>query len=114
MGYHHSTYFAYGIHIPVEAPAWKETDRIDKELAKLKELCPDVGHLAAGDYDRDMVFLVTDCQEIDLGKYGRANLATADQCGEWDTQLAFAVHALGYSNLPDLQAPGWLCIPDLS
>lgn len=114
MGYYQSTYFAYGLRIPVEGPAWKETDRLDKELPKLKDRCPDVGHLAAGDYDRDMVFLVTDSQEIELGSYGWANTATAEQRANWDTQLAHAVLALGYSELPDLAAPGWLCVPDLS
>lgn len=113
MGMYHSTYFAYGIHIPVDGPAWKETDRIEQELPKHKEHCPDVGHLEAGNYDADMVFLVTTSQEISLGNYGHANLATAEQCGQWNTQLAFAVQALGYSGL-ELAAPGWLCVPDLS
>jgi len=113
MGYYHSTYFAYGIHIPVDGPAWRETERLEKELPKLKEHCPDVGYLEAGDYDRDMVFLTTTSREIALGEYGRANLATAEQCGLWCTQLAFAVEALGYSGL-NLAAPGWLCVPDLS
>lgn len=113
MGMYHSTYFAYGIHIPVEGPAWRETERIDEVLKDHKDRCPDVGHLEAGDYDRDMVFLVTSSQEVKLGEYGRANVASAQQCGEWCTQLAFAVEALGYSGM-DLAAPGWLCVPDVS
>ncbi|MFH9413991.1 hypothetical protein [Streptomyces rochei] len=116
MGYYHSTYFAYGIHIPLPdgTPAWTETDRIDTELTKLKDRCPDVGHLEAGHYDADMVFLVTKADTIPLGQYGRASTATAEQRANWDLQLANAVHALGYSNIPDLDAPGWICVPDLS
>ncbi|MFI2426550.1 hypothetical protein ACH5A7_21045 [Streptomyces sp. NPDC018955] len=114
MGMYHSTYFAYGLHIPVDGPAWAETDRIDSELAKLKDRCPDVGHLSAGHYDDDMVFLVTKTDEVRLGSYGRANLATDEERAAWNLQLAHAVVALGYDELPDLAEPGWLCIPDLS
>ena len=114
MGMYHSTYFAYGLRIPIGAHPWTETDRLDAELAKLKDRCPDVGHLTAGDYDRDMLFLVTESDEIALGKYGRATVATAEQRADWDRQLANAVHHLGYGQLPDLEAPGWLCIPDVS
>lgn len=113
MGYYHSAYFAYGIHIPTDnqAATWAETERLDTELPKLRDRCPDVGHLSAGDYDRDQLFLTTKCDEIPLGQYGRASTATAEQRANWDLQLANAVHALGYR---DLTAPGWLCIPDLS
>jgi hypothetical protein len=114
MGMYHSTYFAYGIHIPTAESAWVEGDRIDVELAKHKDRCPDVGHLAAGDYDHDLLFLVTTSNEIRLGAYGRATEATTAQRANWDHQLANAVQALGYSELPDLPPPGWLCIPDLS
>ena len=114
MGYYHSTYFAYGLRIPIDAHPWTETDRIDTELAEIKDVAPDVGHLTAGDYDRDMLFLVTQCDEIALGKYGRATDATPEQRADWDRQLANAVDHLGYGHLRDLEAPGWLSIPDLS
>ncbi|APY88207.1 hypothetical protein DCW30_05690 [Streptomyces alfalfae] len=116
MGYYHSAYFAYGIHIPVDnqAAAWAESERLDKELKKHKQRCPDVGHLSAGDYDHDRLFLVTKSDEIPLGQYGRASTTTPEQRANWNLQLANAVHALGYSDIPDLEAPGWLCIPDLS
>ncbi|MFE6225445.1 hypothetical protein [Streptomyces sp. NPDC057854] len=114
MGYYHSTYFAYGLRIPTEAHPWHEADRIDTVLATVKDRCPNVSHLQAGDYDRDMLFLVTQANEIPLGQYGRATLATAEQRANWDTQLANAIHALGYAQHPDLEAPGWICIPDLS
>ncbi|MGW4883390.1 hypothetical protein [Streptomyces murinus] len=111
---YHSTYFAYGLRIPIEGPAWEETDRLDKELPHHKESCPDVGHLSAGNYDCDMLFLVTSCDEIKLGDYGRQAAASADKQADWDRQLTNAVEQLGYGHLRDLVAPGWLCVPDLS
>jgi hypothetical protein len=113
MGYYQSAYFAYGLRIPVDGPAWQESDRLDAELQKLKDRCPEVGYLTAGDYDRDMVFLVTKSDEISLGKYGRGSETTPEQRASWDAQLAHAVHALGLADA-DLEPPGWLCIPDLS
>ncbi|WP_432164903.1 hypothetical protein [Streptomyces sp. bgisy031] len=116
MGYYHSAYFAYGIHIPVDsqAAAWAEGERLDEELKNHKKRCPDVGHLSAGDYDRDRLFLVTKSDEIPLGQYGRASSATREQHANWDLQLAHAIQALGYGDRADLEAPGWICIPDLS
>jgi hypothetical protein len=114
MGMYHSTYFAYGLHIPTDAHPRTETDRIDAALATVKNRCPDVGHLTAGDYDRDMLFLVTESDEISLGQYGHGLEATPEQIANWGHQLAFAVHHLGYDQLPGLKAPDWLCIPDLS
>lgn len=114
MGMYHSTYFAYGLHIPTQEAAWAEGDRIDTEIRNHRDRCPDVGHLAAGDYDRDLLFLVTSSTEIRLGTYGQATEATAEQRANWDLQLANAIQALGYGDLPDLPAPGWICVPDLS
>ncbi|MEU2120023.1 hypothetical protein ABZ567_31300 [Streptomyces sp. NPDC016459] len=114
MGMYHSTYFAYGLRIPLDVHPWTETDRIDAELGAVKSQCPDVGHLSAGDYDRDMLFLVTQSDEIALGEYGRAALATPEQRADWDRQLRTAVDHLGYGHPQDLEEPGWLCIPDLS
>lgn len=114
MGMYHSTYFAYGLRIPTDAHPWEEVERIDAELAKAKDRCPDVGHLTVGDYDADMLFLVTESARVDLGEYGRASLATPEQIANWGHQLAFAIHHLGYHRLPGLEMPDWLCIPDLS
>ena len=54
MGMYHSTYFAYGFQIP--------DTRSDVLEPALKDLPGDirVGYLHAGDYDRDLTFLVTD------------------------------------------------------
>lgn len=114
MGMYHSTYFAYGIHIPTgDRPAWEESERADTELPKIKAGCPDVGHLSAGDYDRDMFFLVTKSTEVDLGGFEHVTpqTATPEQIAEWDRQLIAAAMALGYT---DTSAPGWLVVPDCS
>lgn len=116
MGMDHSTYFAYGVHIPISEYAWEETERLDKELTPLADQCPDVGYLTAGDYDADRLFLVTKSDEVKLGTFEHVtpNTVTPEQIADWNRQLATAVHALGYADLPDLDAPGWLCVPDVS
>ena len=115
---YHSTYFAYGVHIPLpdDIHVWAETDRLDTELRALKDQCPDVGHLSAGNYDADELFLTTQCNEVALGTYIHVTpeTVTAEQLAEWNRQLAIAVEALGYDQLPGLSGPGWLCVPDLS
>ena len=113
MGYYHSTYFAYGIHIPIKGAPWAESERADENLPALKDRCPDVGHLSAGDYDRDHFFLVTKCTEVDLGSFEHVtpNTASADQLADWNRQLAIAAEVLGYTNASE---PGWFVVPDLS
>lgn len=115
MGFSRSTYFAYGVHVPIDGPAWEEGDRVQTELQRIKASggCPDVGYLTAGNYDADMLFLVTRSDEVDLGTFEHVTpqTATADQLADWDRQLIAAAMALGYT---DTSAPGWLVVPDLS
>lgn len=116
MGYSHSTYFAYGLKIPTTSYPWQTAEHLETELPKLKDKCPDVGFLQAGDYDEDMTFLVTKSEEISLGSYELVtpdNL-TDEQRANWDRQLYAAVEALGHRDAPDLTKPGWICIPDVS
>ncbi|MCL7377439.1 hypothetical protein [Streptomyces sp. 35G-GA-8] len=99
MGMYHSTYFAYGFQIPQTDP-----DRLeDLEL----------GYLLAGDYDRDMVFLVTQCVEVRLGTYKtvRPHDATQGQYEDWDEQLRAAAETLAVTPITE---PGWIVVPDLS
>jgi hypothetical protein len=113
MGMYHSTYFAYGMHIPFDGYPWEEGERADTVLAGIKEQCPDVGHLCAGDYDRDMYFLVTECTEVNLGEFKHVTPQAADteQLAIWNRQLAAAAEALGYAVSAE---PGWLTVPDVS
>lgn len=113
MGFSRSTYFAYGARITTDQYAWQEAEHIEAELPKYNAACPDVGHLTAGDYDADMVFLVTQSREVELGEYEHVTpqTATPEQIADWDRQLIAAAMALGYE---DMSAPGWLVVPDCS
>ncbi len=105
MGMYHSAYFAYGIQIP-------DTDHEVLE-EKLKGIDGEVGFLHAGDYDRDMTFLVTKCEEVSLGNYEvvTPQTATVAQYEAWGGQIREVAAALGLDEIPE---PGWLLIPDLS
>lgn len=116
MGFSRSTYFAYGIEIPASGYPWQTAEHLETELPKLKDQCPDVGFLQAGNYDEDMTFLVTKSEEIELGTYEIVRPADVgdEQRADWDRQLAAAVSALGLADSPELKGPGWICVPDLS
>lgn len=117
MGFSHSTYFAYGMHVETDAPTWAEEERITKALAEHpnRSQFPKVGTLSAGDYDRDRLFLVTECKEIALGGFAHVTpqARTVAQAAEWARQLTAAAEALGIA--PEQRSePGWLSIPDVS
>ncbi|MCP9205543.1 hypothetical protein [Streptomyces cucumeris] len=112
MGFHHSTYFAYGIQIPDNGAPWQMAERLEAELPKLKDQCPDVGFLQAGNYDDDMTFLTTRCDEVGLGEFKTVTpqTATGEQLASWNGQLVAAAAALG---IADPAVPGWIVVPDL-
>ncbi|WP_189451980.1 hypothetical protein [Streptomyces abikoensis] len=103
----HKTYFAYGIRIPDT-----DTGQLENLLAQQD---PDsvVGFLHAGDYDRNMTFLVTECREVKVGAYETVTPqpVAGEQCAAWNRQLLSAAAALG---ITDPSAPSWLVVPDLS
>ncbi|MER7726411.1 hypothetical protein [Streptomyces sp. NPDC096323] len=118
MGFDHSTYFAYGVH--VESPdeyAQPRADRINKALTEHpdRHQFPNVGTLTAGDYDADMLFLVTECKETALGTFAHVTpqTRTVEQAAEWTRQLTAAAAALGIPSADHSEA-GWLSIPDVS
>ncbi|MFH9430257.1 hypothetical protein ACH4JZ_18440 [Streptomyces sp. NPDC017615] len=117
MGFHHSTYFAYGVHveIPEDEYAPARAERINEQLLAAAERCPDVGTLTAGAYDADRLFLATHCDEVKLGYFAHVTPEAfpPEQVANWTHQLAQAVHALG---IPPEQhsAPGWICVPDMA
>ncbi|MEU6342176.1 hypothetical protein ABZ883_14685 [Streptomyces sp. NPDC046977] len=113
MGMHHSTYFAYGIHVTTDRYAWEESEHADEALSEIQQSCPDIRTLSAGDYDRDHFFLVTKSHEVKLGTFEHVtpSTATPQQITDWDRQLLAAAIALGYT---DTSAPGWLVVPDCS
>jgi hypothetical protein len=109
MGMSHSTYFAYGVNIPFTDPDSLEDALADGETAGF----PEVGHLQAGDYDRDKTFLVTECTEIELGTFARVAAFRVDdaQLADWDAQLRAAAVVVGITGH---LKPEWLVVPDCS
>ena len=107
MGMYHSTYFAYGFQIPdADSDALEEALKGQPDNAR-------VGYLHAGDYDRDMTFLVTECEEADLGEFKVISPQSFQryEVPAWNTALHEAAVKLGHADHPE---PGWLLIPDLS
>ncbi|AMD42747.1 hypothetical protein SEA_XKCD426_6 [Streptomyces phage Xkcd426] len=118
MGFSHSTYHFFGVHVPPKA---YQTDHIQRESEWLDGVIrhtpglngTGLGHLTAGDYDRDMLFLCVvpdgvSC-EVELGQFGRATREAFSP--EWNQLLRQLAEAAGYS---DLDAPAWLVVPDVS
>ena len=117
MGMDHSTYHAFGVHVP---EAQYQTGHIQSEGEWLDAVIRHaegldnrlLGYLTAGDYDRDMLFLTAsedgEHLETELGKF--SVLSHVDTEGRADVIKALA-EAAGYTGLAE---PGWLVIPDVS
>lgn len=112
MGYYHSTYFAFGAKIAEDAYS---VDREQFEHGGLwypTLVSYDVGHLAAGDYDRHKLFLTTYCTSVDLGEYKRVDpFSLGHQESDWKHNLQMVADEIG---MELLEEPAWFCIPDLS
>ena len=118
----HSTYHAFGVHVPedkfVTMHAYQETEWLDGLINHTTALRgTGVGHLSAGNYDRDMLFLVVvpedeSCQ-VDLGEFKLSPAMPLDfeQIEEWTSLIQQLAELAGYG---DLGTPGWLTIPDVS
>lgn len=116
MGFFHSTYAFYGVHVPKDR--WR-THHIHDETDLLDHIIPGmllqdvVTYVTAGAYDRDELFLAVKIPEmpveVPLGDF----LAVPDT--ELPTGYLPALHAVamkaGYSSL---DAPGWYVVPDMS
>ncbi len=110
MSLYHSAYFAYGVQIPDTS-----SDRLEAALAPLatRQKGDDhVGYLHAGKYDDDRTYLVTRCEEADLGKARQVHpeQTTAEQYADWNHNLAEAIRALGLTDVPE---PSWLVVPNV-
>lgn len=118
MGMTTSARYFYGVHIPTHewANQWAnaEGERLDPVIRAVRDLAPNVMHLTAGDYDRDMLFLVIHrpgfLTEIPVGEFAKIVPEKSRDLG-WDAQIAAVVQAMGYS---DVDRPGWIFLPDIS
>lgn len=120
MGFSQSAYHFYGAYVP--ETQWQcnwasaEGERLDDII---RELFPHgdaasvrVGHLAAGDYDRNMLFLCISIEgldiEVELGEF-RMSPDIPDLVN-WGTAIRMVADAAGYQGL----VTGWITVPDLS
>lgn len=103
-----TAFLAYGIYVGTDG---QETERIDDILPTVKDRCPDVRSAAGGSCVGEEVFLVAYRKEVESGGHHGAAGISPEQQANWDVQLAYAVQALGYSNL---ERPSWLCFTELS
>lgn len=127
MGIDVTTYVAYGVHVPsdrYQGSAWNQTDLID-EARKSIETPPHVslGHLTAGSYERDELFLCCSRPydrddplthaDVELGTHRvyPASWFSSVERREWDHYLKLLIDELGYG---DLGEPGWIVVPDES
>lgn len=119
MGFSHSTYHFYGVHIPEDAyegHAWTEAERLDGVIAALGERATGVGHIEAGNYDRDRLFLCVVPDGVDSS----VNLGSfAVVCPEldfetltlWEIKMQTVIDARGYSHVGRF---GFHVVPDMS
>jgi hypothetical protein len=123
MGFSHEAYVAYGVRIPVHPYRSDGTGRtpgeqVDQALSvpTVKAACPDVGHLEAGDYDRDSFFLVTKCESAGYTPKFISDLVDSTENEElsWERQLLHLIEIMGWNSLADAYAPGWFVVADCS
>lgn len=118
MGFQTSAYHFYGVHVPKDqwSHAWAshEAELLDRVIAVVKDLAPDVRSITAGDYDDDMLFLSIIrpgvSAVIRLGEF-RAVTWSAEGDPSWDEQLHVVVRDMGYARV---SPPGWITVPDVS
>jgi hypothetical protein len=101
---YHSAYFAYGVRIPDDSDPGALEEKLRGGI---------VGYLHAGNYDRDLVFLTTECKSVDLGSFEIVDPGSfsGQDFVAWDAALGRAAEGLG---VEPLSKPGWFVVPDLS
>jgi len=106
MGMYRRTFFAYGTRITDTDSGILEAALADHDT---------VTYLLAGDYDRNMTFLVVKVTVavVEPGTY--RSIAPQAEAGikyhAWNHELRAAATTLGIHDIP---APAWLVVPDLS
>jgi hypothetical protein len=120
MGMIYSTYHFYGAHVPADEwycdHAWFEADRLRGVLKSLglKDSTASLGVLTAGNYDRDMLFLIIRIKElspvVQLGEFRLSQQLPV--LPQWDRALSLAATAADYD--PSKLVFGWVTVPDCS
>lgn len=124
MGYTTSAYHFYGIHVPHSEfdclHPWGESERLDELIAEVNTVIEPtnvrLGHVTAGRYDDDMLFvgIITDDGpdwEVGLGEF-RIIRASPSVPPGWDEALKLLADRAGYD--PDvIGKPGWITVPSV-
>lgn len=105
MGQYSSAYLVHGTKLPAGT-------RLATVESTLDGNTNGIGHLDAGPYDSDTLYLTTYCESADLGKPKTLHLPE-EQHPDWDRILD---HALGLLDIPNsaVDTPAWLLIADVS
>lgn len=117
---HYTAFHFYGMHVPASQykgrHVYDEAERLDaliQDLA-LGDKSTGVGHITAGAYDRDMLFLCIDIYgldaDVELGSF-RTSAIDIGVRSEWDKALKILADAAGYKGL---MQPNWITVPDES
>lgn len=116
MGMYYEAYVAYGALI--QRPDYVDYDMIenmDTAGTRENEIMTKykLKHLIAGNYDRDMFFLVTASESVKLGSYVMINDISMKNFNYVDnsSRILDGAEELG---LEILDGPGWVLVPDLS
>lgn len=104
-----TAYAAYGFPLPDE---FTDEEAIGQQITELEWRAEGVGTLSAGPYDRNRLYLVTECVEADLND-GAEPIPLKPVDPNWNHAL-LAVAAAMRLDLAALPAPCWLLIPDQS
>lgn len=104
MGFWHTAYAAYGIALPKSI----DLDTVEQYVDQLDN---EVGHLNAGPYDRDSLYLVTACASAELGQTECIPVEATSP--GWDEQLRAAAVGLGVP-ADQVPTPGWFVVADMS
>ena len=125
MGMSHSTYLVYGVPVPedrfyMRAHADVESGWLHAVIQHTPGLDSErLGHLTAGDYDQNHLFLTYDlpCREgkgveVELGSYMVLGVSSfSADAHTANVQLRLLAEAAQYGELGE---PGWIVVPDES
>lgn len=114
MGMYYDAKFAYGAKVADPADVdWGKFENAETSGTKEYEICKKYGvhFMLAGNYDRDMLFLVKFSNSVSLGGYKVLTRGSFVKTDDMDEDVRNAAKELGY---PVLDGPGYILVADLS